>query len=105
MKKLEELKELTSVNLQREFGEFEDAVETTIQWASRCDLDLMFMRFGVAHHSANILRSRAFDQYTAGLITLGDLGGILDTTDKITFTDLPEEIIRNLKTECGCGVG
>ena len=105
MKKLEELKELTSVNLQREFRELEDAVETTIQYASRCDLDLMFTRFGVAHRSANLLRRRALDQYTDGLITLGDLGGILDATDKITFRDLPDEIIRNLKTECSCGSG
>lgn len=102
MKKLQELKELTSVNLKREFAELEDAVQTTIQYTDRCNIDLMFMRFSQAHRSANLLRRRAVDNYSDGLITIGELGGILSITDRIVFTDLPDEVKKRLKTECKC---
>jgi len=102
MKKLDELKELTSVNLKREFGEIEDAVQTTIQYADRCNIDLMFMRFSYAHRSANLLRRRAVDNFSDGLITTDELGSILNATDQLVFTDLPDEIKKRLKTECKC---
>ncbi len=102
MSKLEELKELTSVNLQREYGELEDAVLTTIQYADRCNMDLLFMRFSQAHRSANLLRRRAVDNFTDGLITSGELGSILADTDEVVHTYLSDEIKKRLKTECKC---
>jgi len=102
MKKLEELKELTSVNLKREFNELEDAVQTTIQHADRCNIDLMFMRFSQTHRSANLLRRRTVDNFSDGLITIGELGSILNATDQVVFTDLPDEIKKRLKTEYKC---
>ena len=100
MKKLEELKELTSVNLKREFAELENAVLTTIQSADRCEIDLMFMRFSQAHRSATLLRSRTVDRFSDGLITVGELGGILSATDQIVYADLADEIKNRLKMEC-----
>ena len=99
---MEELKELTSVNLKREFNELEDAVQTTIQYADRCNIDLMFQRYSQAHRSANLLRRRTVDHYSDGLITVGELGSILNTTDRIVFTELPGEIQQRLVTGCKC---
>ena len=101
-KKLEELKELTAVNLRREFEELEDAALTTIQYAGRCDVDLLFARFNQAHRSANLLKRRTVERYTDGLITVGELGSILNIADTIVYTELPDEIKGSLKTRCSC---
>lgn len=99
---LEELKELTAVNLKREFEELEDAALTTIQYASRCDVDLMFARFSQAHRSANLLKRRTVDRFADGLITAGELGSILAIADQVVYTELPDEIKGSLKTRCSC---
>jgi len=100
----DELREVTRVNLPKEFKDLYDLSEEVTHFANRCYLDATLNRFNQAIRAASRLNKRAQERYEDGMITGDEYTLILGLTGEILYEDLPARIRSGLVKECSCKI-
>ena len=100
----DELREVTRVNLPKEFESLYNLSEEVTHFANRCYLDATLNRFNQAVRAASRLNKRAQERYEDGMITGDEYIQITRLTEEILYGELPARIRSGLVEQCSCKI-
>lgn len=100
----DELREVTRVNLPKEFEGLYDLSEEATHFANRCYLDATLNRFNQATRAASRLNRSARERYEDGMITGEEYLQITRLTEEIVYGELPARIRSGLVSQCSCKI-